>query len=174
MAGSALSTTRIPRASIRTGTPGILIVAARRRRRAVPAWRASSLDSTTVERGAPRRPGAAPAIALAIATLLVLVAVLLFAPFRWRAHPAAHPTPNGGVILGWRRAASAETYVVRFLDAQGRTIDSIDGVATLELVLTREALPRHLVPGSTVRWTVTALRRGREVGRSDPESLRLP
>ncbi len=110
---------------------------------------------------------------LPLAVLALLLFVLL-APFRWHPHAAARTTPNGGVILGWTRAPAARSYLVRFLDPAGRTIDSIDGVETLELVLTREALPRHLTPGSTVRWTVTALAGQREVGRSAPAPLRLP
>ena len=106
--------------------------------------------------------------------MLALLAFFLAAPFRWHPHAAARTTPNGGVILGWKRAPAAQTYVVRFLDPAGRTLDTIDGVETLELVLTREALPRHLRPGSRVRWTVTALRGGREVGSSAPATLQLP
>ena len=99
---------------------------------------------------------------------------LLLSPFGWRAHAAARTTPNGGVILGWRAAPGAGTYLVRFLSPRGAVLDSIGGVETLELVLTREALPRHLTPASRVRWTVTALRDGREVGRSAPAPLTLP
>ena len=99
---------------------------------------------------------------------------LALSPFGWRAHAAWRTTPNGGVILGWKRLPAARTYVVRFLTPGGQVIDSIDGVETLELVLTREALPRHLAAGSTVRWTVVALRSGKELGHSPPAPLHLP
>ena len=105
---------------------------------------------------------------------LGLLLLLVLEPFRWHAHAAARATPNGGVILGWKQAPSATTYAVHFLDPAGRTIDTIEGVETLELVLTRDALPRHLAPGSRVRWTVTALRTGREIGKSEAANLQLP
>lgn len=110
---------------------------------------------------------------LPIAAALLLLLVLA-APFRWHPHATARTTPNGGVILGWTRAPQAQTYVVRFLDPAGRTIDTIEDIETLELVLTREALPRHLTPGTKVRWTVTALRSAHEVGKSEPKTLQLP
>lgn len=92
----------------------------------------------------------------------------------WSPHATARATRNGGLILGWRAAPGATTYVVRFLDDGGREIDRIDGIETLELVLTRDALPRALEPGSRVRWTVVALRNGREAGHSPPAPLTLP
>jgi hypothetical protein len=108
-----------------------------------------------------------------IGAVALLLAVIIFAA-RWQARPSARTTRNGGVILGWHRAPSAHSYLVRFLAPTGATIDSIEGVETLELVLTREALPRHLLPGSMVRWTVSAFRAGREIGKSAPQALRLP
>ena len=141
-----------------------------------PAGRESPpLASESTTGGARRRPVPIPAIALALAALLALAAVLFLAPFRWHAHPASRGTRNGGVILSWRRASGARSYGVGFYDAQGRVIDSVEGVETLELVLTRDALPRRLVPGSRVRWAVTAFREtGRALGRSEPDTLQLP
>ncbi len=95
-------------------------------------------------------------------------------PFGWRSHAAWRTTRNGGVILGWRRLPSAQSYVVLFFSAEGRLIDWIDGIETSEVVLTREALPRNLVPGSTVQWTVVAVRSGRAVGRSPRAPIHLP
>ena len=133
------------------------------------------LDSESTAGGVGRHPIPAIAIVLALAALLAVAALLFFSPFRWHAHPVSHGTRNGGVILSWRRASGARTYGVGFYDAQGRVIDSIEGVETLELVLTRDALPRRLVPGSRVRWAVTAFRAtGRAIGRSEPDTLRLP
>lgn len=112
---------------------------------------------------------------LVVAALLAVVAVLRLSPFRWHAHAVARPARNpGGVILAWRRAPAARSYAVGFYDSSGRVIDSVEGIETLELVLTRDALPRHLVPGSRVRWAVTAFRDGRAIGRSEPDTLRLP
>jgi len=143
-----------------------------------PALDPNARSSRDVRR---RTAWIAPAILLALAVAWLAdprrrEATLDFvlAPFGWRAHATWRATRNGGVILGWKRLPGAESYSVLFLAPDGKTIDWIDGIETREVVLTRDALPRHLVAGSTVRWTVVALRSGKPVGHSPVAPLRLP
>jgi hypothetical protein len=92
----------------------------------------------------------------------------------WDARPLARVTPNAGLSLSWAVDPDAEHYTVVFISDDLTELDRVEGITGGELILTREALPRGLAPGSTVSWRVLALRGTDEVGRSPAAPVTLP
>lgn len=95
-------------------------------------------------------------------------------PGVWSPDPKSRVTPNAGLALAWTAAPGADRYVVVFVSADLEELDRIEGITSLELILTREALPRGLRPATTVSWRVLAFRGADEIGRSPATPVTLP
>ncbi|MEO5617901.1 MAG: hypothetical protein ABIS67_09025 [Candidatus Eisenbacteria bacterium] len=95
-------------------------------------------------------------------------------PGVWEARPEARAMRNAGLMLNWTAAPGADRYTVEFVSPDLDELDRVEGITSLELVLTREALPRGLAPGAQVSWRVLAFRGSDEIARSPAVPVTLP
>jgi hypothetical protein len=81
---------------------------------------------------------------------------------------------DGVVVLSWAPVPGADSYQVRIYGAALETLATLGPTQESSLALERSALPADLPDNADLTWRVIALRKGAELARSDPRSVRVP